>query len=901
MSEVAANAEMARLGEDARREKNWKRWGPYLAERQWGTVREDYSPDGSCWEYFPHDQARSRAYRWGEDGILGITDREGRLCFALAIWNGKDAILKERLFGLTNHEGNHGEDVKELYYYLDSTPTHSYLCGLYRYPQEAFPYELLVRENRRRGRDEPEFEIADTGVFADRRYFDVCAEYAKASDNDILIRITVRNRGDREAVLHLLPTLWFRNSWIWGCRHEGCTIKPMIEGVDASTLRAEHETLGRFLFAVGPDPAGRTPEVLFTENETNTLRLFGVPNYTPYTKDAFHEYLIKGNAAAISDQGRGTKAAPHYLLKIAGGGQAQVRLRLHAESEGVRAPFDGFEEVFAQRRAEADAFYHKIIPQGLPPRARAVARQAYAGLLWNKQFYHFVIEDWLRGDDNMPPPPPDRRRGRNTAWDHLFNRDVLSMPDKWEYPWYASWDTAFHMIPFARIDPDYAKRQLILFLREWYMHPNGELPAYEFEFSDVNPPVHAWACWRVYKMTGPRGKRDRAFLASAFQKLLLNFTWWVNRKDPEGRNVFSGGFLGLDNIGLFDRSKPLPGGDYLYQADGTAWMAFYCGTMLSMALELATGDPAYEDMASKFFEHFVAIASAMNTLGGTGLWDEREGFYYDQIECRGRAWPLKVRSLVGLLPLIAVEIFDQQTVDRLPGFKKRMQWFLDNRRDLARFISYMKCRGKDSPGALYMLAIPSEDRLKRVLHYLLDENEFLSPFGIRSLSRIHREHPVSFQMNGVEQRVEYMPGESSSGLFGGNSNWRGPIWFPVNYLIIEALQRYDHYYGPSLQVEFPTGSGRLMTLGAVAFELARRLTGLFLADPPDPRPADAEPAVRDTLRPRTAARTDPPEDLILFHEYFHADTGRGLGASHQTGWTALIVRCLEDLAKNHKL
>ena len=608
MGKDTANAEIDRLREDARRERNWKRWGPYLAERQWGTVREDYSPDGSCWEYFPHDHARSRAYRWGEDGILGIADRECRLCFALAMWNGKDPILKERLFGLTNKEGNHGEDVKEVYYYLDSTPTHSYMKGLYRYPQEAFPYERLLQENRRRRRDEPEFEIADTGIFKDRRYFDVYAEYAKASDDDILIRITACNRGDREAVLHLLPTLWFRNSWIWGCRHEGCTIKPMIQETSASTLLTEHETLGKFLFAIGPTPSGGQPEILFTENETNTLRLFGVPNYTPHTKDAFHEYVIQGDQTAVSGAGRGTKAAPHYILKIAGRGQTQVRMRLHAQAEDIREPFVGFEEIFATRVAEADAFYREIIPAGLDPHARRIARQAYAGLLWSKQFYHYVVEDWLNGDSNMPPPPPERTRGRNSDWQHLFNRDVISMPDKWEYPWYAAWDPAFHMIPFARIDPDFAKRQLILFLREWYMHPNGQIPAYEFEFADVNPPVHAWACWRVYKMTGPRGKRDRAFLASAFQKLLLNFTWWVNRKDPEGRNVFSGGFLGLDNIGLFDRSKPLPTGDYLHQADGTAWMAFYCGTMLSMALELAGEEPAYEDMASKFFEHFVAIA-----------------------------------------------------------------------------------------------------------------------------------------------------------------------------------------------------------------------------------------------------------------------------------------------------
>jgi hypothetical protein len=890
MDEIDANAELRRLQEDLQRQRNWKRWGPYLAERQWGTVREDYSHDGTCWEYFPHDQARSRAYRWGEDGLLGITDRQCRLCFALAMWNGKDPILKERLFGLTNHEGNHGEDVKELYFYLDSTPTHSYMRGLYRYPQRAYPYNQLIAENYRRGRHEPEFEIADTGVFDGQRYFDVYAEYAKAADNDILIRITVANRAGREAVLHLLPTLWFRNTWVWGCAHEGCTTKPIIRELDASTLLAEHETLGRFVFAIGPAPSGDRPEILFTENETNNQRLFGSPNHALHTKDAFDRYIVQGDSTAVSGAGRGTKAAPHYTLKVPGRGQVQVQMRLSAEADGIREPFSGFEEVFAMRKAEAEAFYGKIIPAELDPQARNVARQAYAGLLWTKQFYHYIIEDWLAGDTNMPAPPPSRKWGRNADWDHLFNRDLLSMPDKWEYPWYAVWDTAFHMIPFAEIDPDYAKQQLILFLREWYMHPNGQIPAYEFEFHDVNPPVHAWACWRVYKITGRRGHRDRAFLASTFQKLLLNFTWWVNRKDPEGRNVFSGGFLGLDNIGLFDRSKPLPTGDYLHQADGTAWMAFYCGTMLSMALELAKEDAVYEDMASKFFEHFVAIASAMNTMGGTGLWDEHDGFYYDQMERRGHPQPLKVRSLVGLLPLIAVETIDQETIDRLPGFKKRMQWFLENRRDLARFISYMECQGQERPGARYLLAIPSRERLERVLRYLLDENEFLSPWGIRSLSRFHRDHPVSFWMDGVELRVDYVPGESNTGLFGGNSNWRGPIWFPVNYLLIEALQRYDHYYGRSLHVEFPTGSGRTMSLADVAFELSRRLTRLFLPNEPGRRPRAA------AGKRKRSESENPSDEPLLFHEYFHAETGQGLGASHQTGWTALIVRCLEDLA-----
>ncbi len=879
-----ANAELNRLREDDQRIKNWKRWGPYLSERQWGTVREDYSPDGLCWEYFTHDQARSRTYRWGEDGILGLTDRECRLCFALAMWNGHDPILKERMFGLTNPEGNHGEDVKELYYYLDATPTHSYQRGLYRYPQQAFPYESLVAENQRRGLDEPEFEIVDTGVFNHHRYFDVYVEYAKASDNDILIRITISNRARQKASLHFLPTLWFRNTWIWGCRHEeDCTTRPLIEKAGASTLRAEHQTLGRFLLAIGPDPSGHRPRLLFTENETNVQRLFDVPNPTPYVKDAFHEYVIQGNTAAVNPAQQGTKAALYYRLEVPAHGQVQIKLRLYAEDEKMRKPLgDGFDKTFQQRNAEADAFYQHLIPENLSPRARSIARQAYAGLLWSKQFYYYVVEDWLEGDPNMPPPPASRKEGRNHDWRDLFNRDVLSMPDKWEYPWYASWDTAFHMICFARLDPQYAKRQLIRFLREWYMHPSGKIPAYEFNFSDVNPPVHAWACWRVYKIACPDGKRDRAFLASAFQKLLLDFTWWVNRKDPTGRNIFSGGFLGLDNIGLFDRSEPLPSGEYLQEADATAWMAFFCGTMLSMALELAKEDQAYEDMASKFFEHFISIASAINTLGGSGLWDETDGFYYDQIRCGEETWPLRVRSLVGLIPLIAVEIIEQEKIDRLPGFKKRMQWFLHNRRDLAPFISYMESRRCDGPELHYLLAIPSLDRLKRVLRYLLDENEFLSPFGIRSLSKFHQDHPFSMPIGGAEHRIEYWPGLARGRFFGGNSNWRGPIWFPPNYLLIEALQRYQHYYGDSLQVEFPTGSGHYQTLGQVALELARRLTRLFV---PDEKTEDRGP------------KTEDGEQPVLFHEFFHAETGAGLGACHQTGWTALIIRCLEDVAK----
>ena len=903
------SAESQRLAEDARREKNWKRWGPYLSERQWATVREDYSADGTCWDYFPHDHARSRAYRWGEDGLLGITDRECRLCFSLALWNGRDPILKERLFGLTGPEGNHGEDVKECYFYLDATPTHSYMKALYKYPQAEFPYARLVEENRRRGKDAPEYELLDTGVFDDHRYFDVVVEYAKASPDDVLIRLTIANRGPEAATLHLLPTLWFRNTWSWGCGHEGCWVKPRIWQEQDGMVRTTHATLGPFVLAAAPGPDQSPPTFLFTENETNFARLTGTGHSAPYVKDAFHESLIYGRAEAVNPKRVGTKAAAAYRLEVPAGGSQVVRLRLFAEgrvpahsafrgrpdsgrfrsaeTRSVR-PFGAeFERVFGQRLREADEFYAARIPAELSDAERHVARQAYAGLLWTKQFYHYVIKDWLQGDANQPPPPPSRQAGRNHDWSQVFNRDILSMPDKWEYPWYAAWDLAFHMIPFSRLDPQFAKDQLVLLLREWYMHPNGQIPAYEFAFSDVNPPVHAWACWRAYKMTAPRGERDRLFLSRVFQKLLINFTWWVNRKDLEGKHLFAGGFLGLDNIGVFDRSKPLPTGGHLEQADGTAWMAFYCATMLSMALELARENPAYEDVASKFFEHFVAIADAMNTLGGTGLWDEQDGFYYDQLHSQGAPIPLRVRSMVGLIPLIAVEVLEDEVLERLPGFQKRMRWFLEHRQDLARHISYLDTL-KEARGHR-LLAIPSRERLLRVLRYLLDEQEFLSPYGIRSLSRAHQAHPYVLRANGQEYRVAYVPGESDTSLFGGNSNWRGPVWFPINYLLIEALERYDHFYGESLRVECPTGSGRMLTLKEVSQELARRLARIFLPDERGRRPCHGED--------ERFARDPSWKHLVLFHEYFHADNGRGLGASHQTGWTALVVRCLEDLAR----
>ena len=880
-------AERTRLDEDTRREKNWKRWGPYLAERQWGTVREDYSPDGACWTYLTHDHARSRAYRWGEDGLLGWCDRECRLCFALALWNGKDPILKERLFGLGNPEGNHGEDVKEYYFYLDSTPTHSYCKALYKYPQAEFPYTRLVEENGRRSKLDQEFELRHTGVFAESRYFDVFAEYAKAAPDDILIRITVANRGPEAADLHLLPTLWFRNSWSWGCTHEGCTIKPRLQRHTDCALLAEHPTLERFCFDVEP-LGGSPPPFLFTENETNFRRLFGAANASPYVKDAFHEYLIHDREEAVNPQNVGTKAAAHYRLSVPAREKISVRLRLRAAQFESFTPFDAqFEEVFEQRRQEADSFYDSRIHPTISSAQRQVARQAYGGLLWSKQFYHYVVADWLDGDPDQPPPSPGHRTTRNSDWRHFFGRDVLSMPDKWEYPWFAAWDLAFHTVQLAYLDPLFAKEQLLLLMREWYMHPNGQLPAYEFGLGDVNPPVHAWACWRVYKITGRRGERDRVFLQRAFQKLLINFTWWVNRKDVEGKHVFAGGFLGLDNIGIFDRSQPLPGGGRLEQADGTAWMAFYCGTMLSMALELATYDPAYEDIASKFFEHFVAITDAINTLGGTGLWNEQDGFYYDQLLIDGKSIPLSVRSIVGIVPLFAVEVLESTQIDRLPGFRKRMNWFLEHREDLARHISYMQKAGHDGHSH-YLLAIPSEDRLRRVLAYALDENEFLSPYGLRSVSRRYKDNPFVFYFGGQEYSVRYEPGESATGMFGGNSNWRGPVWMPMNFLLIEALERYHHFFGDRFQMECPIGSGRMMNLSQIGRELTTRLIALFMPDERGRRPVNDGDELFD----------DPYfRDLVLFHEYFHGDTGRGCGASHQTGWTALIGRLIEDAGR----
>jgi hypothetical protein len=890
--------ERRRLAEDAARTANWKRWGPYLSERQWATVREDYSADGNVWDYFPFEQAASRAYRWGEDGLLGWTDRECRLCFAVALWNGRDPILKERLYGLGGPQGNHGEDVKEAYWFLDSTPTHSYAKALYKYPQAEFPYRRLVEENARRrdaGRKETEFEVSDAGVFDNGRYFDVQVEYAKGGQDDTLIRITLSNRGPEPADVHVLPTLWFRNTWSWGEIHEGVSRKPWIRRAEVGgerAVKADHETLGRFRFEVDAT-RGQAFQWLFTENETNLQKLFGAANGSKFVKDAFNERVVAGRADAVNPAERGTKAAA-WVRWTLGPGETRVLLaRLRPEGEapatgGVGADFD---RVFAERMREADAFYAGVIAPGMPAERRSVARQAAAGLMWSKQFYHCIQADWIKGDPAGPPPPESRLRGRNREWKDFYSRDVLLMPDTWEYPWFAAWDLAFHCVAAARLDPALAKEQLMLLTREWYMHASGQLPAYEFNFSDVNPPVHAWACWRVYKMTGVRGARDRLFLERAFHKLLINFTWWVNRKDPSGNNLFSGGFLGLDNIGLFDRSKPLPPGIELEQADGTAWMAFYCLTMLVMALELASEDPAYEDVASKFFEHFVAITDAMNAFGGTGLWHEEDGFYYDQLLVRGQPVPLRVRSMVGIVPLFACGVLDTGMVERLRGFAKRMKWFMENRTDLARHISYLVPEdGEKTTVPLHrLLAIPSRERLERVLRYVLDPAEFLSPYGVRSLSRAHKEKPFYLSGGGEDYQVGYEPGESESSLFGGNSNWRGPVWFPMNYLLIEALERYHYFYGDSFTVEHPTGSGKRATLQMVADDLRARLSALFCRESGKKRPSDNEFA--------RFAQDPHWRDLVLFHEYFHGDDGRGLGASHQTGWTALVLNILSDMEK----
>ncbi len=873
--------EERRLEESKNRKKHWKRWGPYLSERQWGTVREDYSPDGTAWEYFPHDHARSRTYRWGEDGIGGICDRHQILCFALALWNEQDPILKERLFGLTNTEGNHGEDVKEYYYYLDSTPTHSYMKYLYKYPQQAFPYEQLLQENQNRDRQALEYELLDTGIFRENRYFDIVIEYAKTDPDDVLVRITISNRGPDLAPVVLCPTLWFRNTWSWG----GNTEKPTLvmgHGADGKEcIEAYHSYYGkRWLFCDGE------PEMLFTENESNLERLWSVPNRVSYVKDAFHRYLVNKQHGAVNPNHTGTKATGCYHLNLLPASEVTIKLRLtNVHLKGT--PFgSSFDTIFSKRKAEADEFFSKRC-LGLSAEAANVQRQAFAGLLWSKQFYHYDMRAWLQGDPIGPSPPPHRGDIRNGEWTHLYNADVLSMPDKWEYPWYATWDLAFQCIPLALIDPDFAKEQLTLLLREWYMHPNGQLPAYEWSFGDVNPPVHAWAAWRVYKIERRiRGKADRNFLEQVFHKLLLNFTWWVNRKDPQGKNLFQGGFLGLDNIGPFDRSKSLPTGGHLDQSDGTSWMGMYCLTLLAMALELAKNNFAYEGVASKFFEHFVYITHAINGSGEEclDLWDEQEGFYFDLLHFpNGHHQKIKIRSMVGLIPLFAVETLEPDLVEVLPGFKRRMAWFLENRPEFRRHVA---TRTQEDGQIRRMLSIVGEDRLSRVLRIMFDENEFLSPYGIRSLSKIHEARPYVFHTNSHSYRVDYDPAESTVPDFGGNSNWRGPVWFPMNYLIIESLQKYHYFLGDSFKLECPTGSDRRLSLWEIAGELAHRLVRIFLQDAQGRRP------IYGGIH---QFHQDPYwQDLIQFHEYYHGDNGAGLGASHQTGWTALLAKLMEQ-------
>ena len=876
--------EEERLEESKKRTVHWKRWGPYLSERQWGTVREDYSPNGEAWEDFPHDQARSRAYRWGEDGIGGICDRHQQICFALALWNGKDPILKERLFGLTGNEGNHGEDVKEYYFYLDSTPTHSYMKFLYKYPQHPFPYAQLIEENRKRGKHDWEYELMDTGVFDDNRYFDVFLEYAKATHEDILIRITAHNRGPDFAELHVLPTIWFRNTWSWTPHAPRPTLNRDEDLGDAQAIHLDHEQYGsRWLLCEG------TPDMLFTENDTNTQRLYGVPNAGPYVKDGINDYIVTGAQGAVNPAQVGTKAAVHYHPLIAPGQSITYRLRLTnlPPTEGQLG--EEFETIFPARQQEADDFFAKRLGTCHSADAQNVQRQAFAGMLWSKQFYHFDVRTWLAGDPTGPPPPAGRKNGRNTDWKHLYNEDIISMPDKWEYPWFAAWDLAFHCVPLALVDPDFAKDQLRLLVREWYMHPNGQIPAYEWAFGDVNPPVHAWATWRVYKIEKRiRGKADRVWLAKIFHKLLLNFTWWVNRKDADGRNIFQGGFLGLDNIGLFDRSAPLPTGGYIDQSDGTSWMGMYCLNMLAIALELARHDPAYGDVASKFFEHFVYISHAINHIGEgnheASLWDETDGFYYDMLHFPGgHSQQIKVRSMVGLIPLFAVETLEPEVVDALPGFKRRLLWFIENRPEFRRHV----CSTSLPDGSVRrMLSIVDQEQLPRVMRYMLDEEEFLSTYGVRALSKYHQDHPYVLHVNGHEHRVDYEPAESRTGLFGGNSNWRGPVWFPVNFLIIESLQKFHHFFGDHLTVDCPTGSGSQQTLWQVAAEISHRLNRLFLRDPSGHRPIFGGVA---------RFQQDPHwRDYLLFHEYFHGDNGAGLGASHQTGWTGLVTKLLEQ-------
>lgn len=876
--------EHQRLADSESRQADWKNWGPYVSERAWGTVREDYSPYGEAWEFFPHDHARSRAYRWNEDGLGGFCNRFQNICLGVGLWNEQDSILKERLFGLTGNQGNHGEDVKEYYFYLDSTPTHSYAKMLYKYPQVEYPYGELVEENAHRNRHEPEFELIEAlqQAFNENRYFDVFIEYAKAEQEDILCRISAINRGPEPAPIHLLPHLWFRNTWSWGYDRP----KPELRALNHNTVYTNHRHLGeRWWYA--DVPLHQNVPLLFTENDTNYERLFGSPNAAPYVKDSINDAVVHGRMDRVNPEGKGTKVAAHFKAVLQPGETFTVRVRFTKQENG--APFSDFETIFAQRIQEADEFYATVQRPDLSDDERNVSRQAFAGLMWSKQFYHYGIQLWQDGDPGQPKPPEARRHGRNAHWQHLYNLDVISMPDKWEYPWYAAWDLAFHMLPVAMIDPEWAKRQLILMLREWYMHPNGQIPAYEWAFGDVNPPVHAWACWRVYKITRKMtGHADTDFLERVFHKLMLNFTWWINRKDAHGKNVFEGGFLGLDNIGVFDRSAPLPTGGHLEQADGTAWMGMYCLNMLAIALELARSKPAYEDVATKFFEHFIYIANAINgdTYDGDGLWDEEDGFYYDQIHLPDDTYiPMKIRSFVGLIPLYAVETLEADLLEHpnLGRFRRRMEWFIKYRPELVKNIASLTKPGQKERR---LLSLVNKEQLERVMEQMLDADQFLSDYGLRALSKEHESKPYTFYADGQAHTVRYEPAESSSGLFGGNSNWRGPIWLPVNYLMIESLQKYHHYYGDTLKVELPHGSGHAANLDQVATEISRRLTNIFLRD---------EDGRRAFYGGVEYFQKDPEwRDYMLFYEYFHGDNGAGIGASHQTGWTALVAKLIEQ-------
>jgi len=874
-----------RLEEDKDRRKNWKRWGPYLSERQWGTVREDYSSSGDCWTYLTHDQSRSYAYRWGEDGILGLTDRQCRICFALCLWNGKDPILKERLFGLTGPEANHGEDVKEQYFYLKSTPTHSYMQGLYKYPTRAYPYEEIVKTNKNRNRLQREYELTDTGIFDNNQFFDVFVEYAKADDDDVLIKVTVHNRSQQTQKIHVLPQVWFRNTWAFGGETEQTTRKQFIpDPKKKGKLQCLEESLGAFNFecetfeCTGSQYLSQPAKWLFTENDSNKSKLYNTQNETSFVKDAFHEYLIKGVGNAVNPDNVGSKVAAHHVYEIPAESKIEIKMRLYSEKQEPKEVFgNSFNQVFEERIKEHDEYYDVIVPKELHAEEKNVVIQGFAGMLWTKQFYYYVVKEWLEGDKNNPPPPDVRKKGRNSDWGHLFNRDVVSMPDKWEYPWYAVWDLAFHCVTFSLFDIEFAKNQLSLFLREWYMHPSGCLPAYEFNFGDVNPPVHAWACWRVYRQSEREGARDIDFLASCFQKLVINFTWWVNRKDPEGKNIFAGGFLGLDNIGIFDRSQPLPTGGYLQQADGTAWMAFYCIYMLKISMELAIHlHKSYEDMASKFFEHFVLISDAMNERKKehNALWDDRDGFYYDHLSTPDNNIPLRVRSLVGLSSLFACGVVSKRRLEKLPHLYKRTIWFLQHRKELGKQVTILQPETSgefDSENPLGFIAIPKRKQIESMLKYLFDSNEFLSDHGIRSLSKYHEKNPYICWVQNQQYRVDYDSGESTSAMFGGNSNWRGPIWMPMNFLVIESLERLDHFYASDLQMNFPTESQQKKRTSAAAIDICERLASLVLPGIDGRRPCNGG----DRLFSGPLWK-----DYVLFYEYFDGDSGRGLGASY---------------------